>query len=401
MDFYRHILSKRTCKSPSAISFGLIYLISTIFTFQSLLTAFNGSTYMEGFISPTLIGLLFAGGALLALILTFIYPYILKKIGNFHTLIIFSLLLIASLFLTGLGLNPEITIASFIIFLGISPLIYINIDILLETKIGDNEGVTGSRRGLILTLMSFAAFISPLFMGYIIGSDNNLAETYFVAGVVGIFLLILVLAKLNCFQDPEYEAIKFRGFLTPWFKDRDLSTVLTTQFLLQFFYTWAIIYFPLFLATEIGFSWQEISYILAAGLSAFVIFEYPIGIVADRYIGEKEMMALGFVILAIASSSFAYLKEPEILVFMGLMFFSRIGASLVEVTTESYFFKKIKGHDSNLISLFRITRPLANLIGALAGVATLLFIPFNLLFVVLGFIMALGAFITLRLRDTR
>ena len=35
---------------------------------------------------------------------------------------------------------------------------------------------------------------------------------------------------------------------------------------------------------------------------AYVIFEYPIGILADKYIGEKEMMGVGFFVLTISTA---------------------------------------------------------------------------------------------------
>jgi len=174
-----------------------------------------------------------------------------------------------------------------------------------------------------------------------------------------------------------------------------------TQFLLQIFYTWAIIYIPLFLATVVGFDWETISKIIAVGLLAFVIFEYPTGVLADKLIGEKEMMALGFVVLAIASASIYAMSSSSIATWMSVMFFSRFGASLVEVTTESYFFKQVKGRDSNLISLFRLTRPLGILVGTLVASISLFFVPFNLAFIVLALLMVLGAFSTLRLTDSR
>jgi predicted MFS family arabinose efflux permease len=202
-------------------------------------------------------------------------------------------------------------------------------------------------------------------------------------------------------MDPAYETVRVRDLCSSTITNKDISTVMLAQFLLQFFFTWAVIYFPLYFATVVGLSWETIGHIIAVGLFAFVIFEYPIGVMADRHWGEKEMMALGFTVLAIASSSLFYMEHASVAAFMCLMFFSRFGASLVEVTTESYFFKQVKGHDSNLISLFRLMRPLGNLIGALAGSVALLFFPLSFTFVLLGLVMASGAFITLRLTDTK
>jgi len=73
----------------------------------------------------------------------------------------------------------------------------------------------------------------------------------------------------------------------------------------------------------------------------------------------------------------------------------------VEATTESYFFKHTKGNDANTMSFFRLTRPLAMLIGALAGSVALLYLPFELIFVVLGCMMLPGIFFTRALTDTK
>jgi MFS family permease len=122
---------------------------------------------------------------------------------------------------------------------------------------------------------------------------------------------------------------------------------------------------------------------------------------ADRWWGEKEMMAAGFAILALSSASIGFLAAVGTVGWMLVMFVSRIGASLVEVTTESYFFKQVKSGDAPLISLFRLTRPAANLAGALAGSLVLLVVPFPLLFILLGIIMVPGIMLAAYLVDTK
>ncbi|PIW96821.1 hypothetical protein COZ82_02880, partial [Candidatus Kaiserbacteria bacterium CG_4_8_14_3_um_filter_38_9] len=178
-------------------------------------------------------------------------------------------------------------------------------------------------------------------------------------------------------------------------------TVFVAHFILQIFFSWTIIYIPLYLATEVGLNWLAISKIISVGLFAYVIFEYPIGVIADKYIGEKEMMAVGFFILTIAIASISFTAGVGILSWMLIMFMSRTGASLVETTTESYFFKKVQGEDANLMSLFRLLRPLANLAGALLGSISLIFLPFNLIFLVLALFMTGGIFVTTFLEDTK
>lgn len=399
MDFYRHLF---TNDGPGkAISFTLVYLVSIIFTFQSLVTAYSSSTYLEQFIMPQFVGLVFAAAALLGIIITLLLPRLLRAVGNVAATITMMLLMMFMLTLVGLAPTPFLTIAAYIIYMSLFPQIYFNIDIFLETLIGEEEGTTGGKRGLILTLMSLAAFCSPIAMGYIIGSSDDLASVYFVAAAVGFLFIGILIAKFRHFYDPEYVTIRVRDLVKIAFVSKDVSTVMFAQFLLQVFFTWAVVYFPLFLATVVGFDWETISKIIAVGLFAFVVFEYPIGLIADKYIGEKEMMALGFVVLAIASASIFAMSQASAIAWMALMFLSRFGASLVEVTTESYFFKQVKGHDSNLISLFRLTRPLGSLVGTIIASISLFFLPFNFIFIVLAFVMVIGAFSTLRITDTK
>lgn len=399
MDFYRHLFGRNEAGSP--LTFTLVYLVSIIFTFINLLTAYSTSTYLEQFVSPQQVGLLFAVSAGLAIVFSLTLPRLLRHIGNVNTaLLLISLVTLALVFM---GLAPSIlvTLVAFVAYLSLSPQIYLNIDIFLETLIGDNEGSTGSHRGRILTLMSMAAFLSPVAMGYIVGPENDLAHVYFVGAAAGLVLIALIVSRFRHFLDPAYTTIRVRDMLRDAAKDTDIRTVLTGQFLLQFFYTWAVVYIPLYLATVVGFDWQTISTILAAGLFAFVLFEYPIGYVADKHIGEKEMMAVGFVILALASASLSFMASFGVLAWMVLMFVSRIGASLVEVTTESYFFKKVDGTEPNLVSLFRLMRPLANLLGTVAGSVALFFLPFHFIFLVLSLVMISGVFVTSFLTDTK
>jgi MFS family permease len=399
MDFYRHLF---TNASPGKeITFTLVYLVSIIFTFQTLITAYSASTYLEQFIDKGLVGLVFAAAALAAIVLNFIIPSVLQMIGNVKTLLLVMSILIISSLITGAAINPLLTILAFVVYNAIYPQIFFSIDIFIETLSGESEASTGSRRGLVLAIMSVAAFLSPLAMGYIIGEENNLSAVYYVSAAVGLLFIAVIIAKFRQFLDPPYQIINIRDLITSSIKNKDISTVMIAQFLLQLFFTWAIIYVPLYLFDNLNFSWPEISQIIAAGLLAYIIFEYPIGIIADKKLGEKEMMAVGFMILALSSAAIFYLSSPVVAMWMILMFISRIGASLVEVTTESYFFKQVKGHDSNLISLFRLMRPLGNLFGALSGSLSLLFLPLNYIFIVLAFIMVIGMFITLRIKDTR
>ena len=399
MDFYRHLFL--TDGPGKTISFTLVYLVSTIFAFQTLLTAYISSTYMEQFVSSHSIGLIYALGAIGAILFSIFSTNILKRIGNVNYTLFAMIAITILLVIIGLAFNPITTIVAFILFLSINPQIYLNIDIFLETLIGVNEATTGSKRGIVLTGMSIASFFSPIVMSYIVGHENNLSTVYFVAAGVGLIFIMLIIARFRHFYDPVYVTVGLRDMYQSLIRNTDIKIVIYAQFLLQFFYTWAVVYFPLYLATEISLSWEMIGKVIAVGLLAFILLEYPAGRLADKHIGEKELMAVGFVFLALGTASFTFMNTSEILPWMILFFCTRIGASLVEITTESYFFKQVKGDDSNTITLFRLSRPVANLTGVLVASLSLLFLPFHLIFAVLALILVTGIFATIRLNDTK
>jgi MFS family permease len=285
-------------------------------------------------------------------------------------------------------------------FLVLNPLIYLVIDIFSETLIGQSEGSTGTKRGLALSLMSVAAVFAPLSMGYLMDHENDYTQLFLGAAGVGLLFIALVFGVFRRFYDPPYETPPLRPLLVAAYQNKNIAVVIASHFLLQLFFAWIIIYVPMYLTIELGFSWAEVGTIIAAGLFAYVVFEYPIGIIADRYLGEQEMMSIGFLILAITTASIGVVGA-NVSAFMILMFINRLGASLVEVTTESYFFKQIDGEKASLMSIFRLLRPAANVVGAIIGAITLAAFSWPLFFIIGGFILTLGVFIPRWLVDTK
>ena len=389
-------------RTHTPIHYGLVYALSILFALHSALVLFINSTYIESFVGPEAVGTLFMIGSSLAVFAFLFIARMLRKVGNVRLTIWLAIAEIIALVLLGLATTPALTITAFVLFLVVNPLIFLNLDIFSETIIGDEEDTTGFKRGLVLTLISLASMLGPLAIGPIAGpDDSNLHYVYFVsAGVFSLFVL-LVIARLKTFTDPPYSEVRVMDAMASFWQDHHIRLPLLAQFLLQLCFSWLVIYVPLYLNTVIGLSWTEIGVVIAVGTLAYVMLEFPIGYVADRYIGEKEMMFTGFLILASSAALISMISVSLIVVWMAVMFFIRVGASLVEVTVESYFFKHTKGDDTNFLSFFRLTRPLAIVAGGLLGSLSLLYLPFNGIFYTLGATMCLGAIIAIKLEDTK
>jgi len=399
MDLYRQHPINISSHRPLRLN--LVYLLAAIFTFQSLFLAYTNSTYLEMFVSASTVGFLYSIGATGSLLLFFLAPRLLERYGN--VVVILSAMSLIILTLAGLGLawSLPVVIGSFIIYLAITPVVYLNIDVFTETLIGDNESSTGTTRGLILVIMSIAGFLAPWFMGIIAGEQGDLSSLYFMAIGIGFLCIFLILSFFRRFQDEPYEPASLTRICHYIKTNQHIRLVTYNHFLLQLFFTWAVIYIPLYLATEVGFNWSQIGTLIAIGAVAYTIFEFPVGWFADNKIGEKEMMIVGFIILALTVGAISIIGTLSFLEWAILLFMSRVGCSFIEVTTESYFFKQTKGRDSNLISLFRMTRPAANLTGALLGSLCLLFLPFSAIFGVLAIILMTGIGAAWLLVDTR
>ncbi len=366
------------------------------------LVTYVNSTFLEQFVDSATIGLFYSVGSSLTIIAFLFISRVLGKVGNYT--LSCTLVLIEALILVGLAFADSLRVAVplFILHHAVVPLLLYNLDVFTEHHIDTEETTTGSKRGMILTIIGIAGALAPLAAGFILGSgEPRFTFLYLTSAALLLPLGYLLIKHFKTFQDPLYKTVNVLRALREFWSARDLRFVFLAHFILQFFFSWMVIYVPLYLVTEIGFAWNEIGVILFIGLLAYVLTEYPVGEIADRYIGEKEMMATGFIVLIISTGSLALLDAPLLIPWAITMFMTRVGASLVETTTESYFFKHTNASDANIISFFRSTRPLAYLSGSLIGSLALLYIPFNTIFFVLAAVMIPGIGFALCLNDTR
>lgn len=383
-------------------AFGVLYGAVLILSLHWSLVIYVNASNLDRFVSPEAIGLLYALGSAITIIAFLLVSRVLRLLGNYALTV--SLAVLEILILIGLAYADTLRFAIplFILHQAVIPLLLFNLDVFVERAIGADEKVTGGTRGALLTIMSLAGAVAPLAAGYLLGDgEPRFHAVYLASAACMVAFCYFVLRYFRTFTDSPYPDIHMLAALRHFFINRNLRLVFFAHSLLQLFFAWMVIYLPLYLVSVIGFSWSEVGIILFFGLLAYIICEYPIGALADTRLGEKEMMAGGFIVLAATTAGIAMLSEALLIPWILLMFATRVGASLVEVTTESYFFKQTKASDAQTISFFRTSRPLSYMLGALLGSATLLFVPFSYAFLVLALVMTPGILCALLLVDTR
>lgn len=379
-----------------------IYSAILLLAFHTFLVQYINSSFIEQFIGSDSVGTIYLISAAFTVFIFLFVSQVLKKVGNYRITILLLVLDLVAVAGMAFANSLQTAIPLFVTHITVLPLILFNLDVFLEEIIGNQEGTTGSKRGLLLALTSFIGATSPLLAGFLIDYSGGFSQAYAVSAVTLFPIFMILVFHFRSFQDPKYPEIRFfdalRSFLV---HNPNIRLVFFAHLLLQIFFCFMVVYAPLYLATEVNLSWASIGIILFFGQLAYVFFEYPIGYIADKHIGEKEMMAAGFLILAVSSSWLAVITTTAIFTWALAMFMTRVGASFVEVTTESYFFKHTKSSDAQIISFFRVTRPLSYVIGASLGSLSLLYLPFNLIFVVVGFLMIFGIICALNIVDTK
>lgn len=157
---------------------------------------------------------------------------------------------------------------------------------------------------------------------------------------------------------------------------------------------------PLLLLAR-GFSWGEIGLILGIALLPFMLFELPLGHIADTFLGEKEVLILGFIILS-ASTTLLMLAHPASVALYALIFFAtRTGAAMVEITTETNFFRNVGVGSTSAITLFRMTNAIGGLIGVALAAIALYFVDLPLLFAIFGLFVLIGIPAARHIKDSR
>ena len=379
-------------------NFGILYLASFLLAFHLFFVIYVNSNFLNLFISETFIGSVWMVGSFLSILPLLCVSYILRLFGNYRILVFLTIL--EFFIFIGLAFATALwqIIPLFITYLIIYPIILFNLDIFLES-FTEQENTTGSVRGTVLTIVNTALIIAPLLAGFIL-TNGDYWKVYLLSALFLIPFLFLIL-NFKSFPDPEYEQLQFKKTFRSILQNKNVYHILMAQFIMRLFFAWMVIYMPLYLHEHIGFSWNEIGIMFSIMLLPFALLELPAGKLADSRYGEKEILSLGFVIAGVFTLMIPFITSPNFIVWTVILFLTRIGASLIEIMTESYFFKHVNSSDNNMISFFRITRPMAYIVGPAIASISLIFINLQFIFFILGIILFWGLRYSLAIQDTK
>lgn len=386
------------------------YIGAVFMAAYSSLPAYVNSSFLSTYIPETKIGFLYAFTSTITIILIIFTPRMIGRWGNKKVLLclsIFSLFSIIPLTFPIWGYSPTIfsALSAFSLYIILGYLVRYVLDVYLE-NISDNKG-TGLIRGVYMTFYNFAWLVSP-FIAANLASTGNFGLVYGVAGVILIPLILIIsfgLKETSCPHCVVPGASVWKSLKNIWGKKipeaNNIRRILIIDFLLNFFYAVMVVYMPLYLHNHIGLAWSEIGLAFTIMLLPFVLFELPLGRIADKYLGEKEILIGGILIIVFSTIACSYLDTTNWIFWAVLLFITRVGASSIEIMKETYLFKKISGKDSGIVALSRISVPFSYLLGPIFVSLILMYFDFRYIFVGLGLVMLLGLKYAWDLVDTK
>ncbi len=326
-----------------------------------------------------------------------------KRIKQFHTYTVtFTMVVgeIITILLFAFTKNLFLLALFFIIHFILTALLYVCLNVFIESF--SKHAETGSIRGLFLALLNIGILISPLIGGTVL-SHSSFEGLYVTAAIMLVPFLFFLHKYLEHVTEPAYHSINMLHALKTAWRNKNLRAALIGELTVQCFYAVMIIYSPIYLTT-LGIPLSVyLTIIIPFALVPLVILPYELGFLADSRFGEKELLIIGFAILAITTFLCVVVTSTSPLVWIAILLTSRIGASCVETMAFTYYFKKVGPEDASLTALFTNTGNVATFVVGAVGfsIAPLLVERPQLMFIVLGCAILLNLSYVLPMRDTR
>ncbi|MBU6490666.1 MFS transporter [Patescibacteria group bacterium] len=371
------------------------------FSLFATVTVYILLPYLSSFMGEAYTGLVVAGGAFVAVIFFPYLPRLVARYGAQQLALFFALAEMVALFALAAVPGPIAGAFLIAVTVALQPFLSYELDLLLEATVAE-EGTTGRVRTLFLTAWNVAALAAPLLMGALLANSNSYGRVFLAAAAALVpFVVLFAARKLPKGETPELS--RMRDTFLCIVRDRDLAAVTFAHFLLYLFYVWVALYVPIYLHGVLGIPWAVLGWVFSIMLVPYLLIEYPAGWIADRFIGDKELMLAGFLIAGGALIFIGILSAASSLILiLSVLVVSRIGAALIESMTEVHFFRRVSERDINSVSVFRGIWPLADLVAPVAGSLILFFGSYEMLFVLTGgFVTLAGVASTLLIKDFR
>lgn len=367
----------------------LVDVAVLLFGFIDTFYIYIGSSYFAEIIHSSNVGFFYLVSYLGSLALFFFLQPLVRILGRARTLYLFMVL---SLGLVALLTNMDPSFFSgtiLLIFIITSSVLWVLFDILLEGFSDNNH--TGSIRGLNLSMLNFGVLLAP-FLATATLENFNFQGVFLVMLILYTILFVFCLVAFRNVTGSRLRKHSFWHALLLVRKSNDLLRSYILSFALYFFYAVMIIYMPLYL-TKLGFSFGEIGSLFTIMLIPFVLVQYPLGKLADTKYGEKEILILSLAIALVSTIIIATTENHSFIWWATILLISRVGIAGLEVMKDTHFYRHVSADEVDIISFFRTSLPIANILVAALATGLLAFLPLESVFYLTALVLGV-AFVT-------
>lgn len=370
-----------------AKNLAILYLAGLIVAFSTALPAYINSSFIESFVGAQYVGLLFALANSVTFFAMLFFPRMIRFISNLLSAKLMMLLHVISLMFLMMNPAPVFLLIFFVGMWVSSNLLLINMDLFVESF--TENANTGKTRAIYFTFINLGWIFSPMLASRLVVGTSHYSLVYLASAfLMLVFYFIIALNEKKIHKVVAYDNLGILKIIKDFWKNLNLRGLYFTSFFLNLFFSSAVVFIPIYLHNNLGFDWATLGIMFSVMLVPFVLIEIPAGIIADKYLGEKELMFSGLLILTISLVLFFFVKSTNPFVWGSILFLSRIGSALIESMRESRFFKIVDAENVSHINFLRTSHPLGYLVGSGLGALILSFyeIQYSFLFIAVLFL---------------
>lgn len=375
----------------------LITFISFLLGFSQSLLVYVESSYFELSLGSENVSVFYFISYVIALIGLLNMHKIIKLVGKSTAFFLCFLLQIGAMAV--LTMVPPSVLGIILLMVNIitAYLMYVILDIIMESYSEDKK--SGRIRGLHLMFISTGFMMGPILSTRIL-ERYDYAGLFMLSMVISMVIFVIGLIGLRGGNNKFNGNITVRDLVKKIFVNKNLMRIYWVSFVLEFFYALMTVYTPLYLI-DLGMTWSEIGMVFTIMLIPFVLINYPVGLIADKKLGEKEMIIFALFVMSFSTMSIFFIGSKSILIWGFVLFLTRVGAAMIETLRDSYFYKRIDGDDMDIISFFRTSRSAAYIAATAISAMLLIIFSVKMMFLILAFIILLALYPAFKLVDNK
>jgi MFS family permease len=361
----------------------LINFISFLNGFSQAVVVYVLSTFFEKSSGVVNVGIFYTMAYLLVLLIFLNLHKTVSRLGKsnvFFFTIFVKILAIGLLIFSG---TEKISLLWGIIYLTAAAVEWTMLDVILESFSQDH--VSGRIRGLHLTVFN-AGFLFGPFLSAKILERYDFYGIFTLAFILTSIIFVIALLGLRKVNHQFNQKLSVSNLIKKVWQRKNIVRIYWISFVLEAFFALMVIYVPIYLIDVMQFSWGDIGKVFTVMLIPFVILQYPMGILADKKFGEKEFLLFSIILMGLATLAVYFIYSQSLWVWAMILFMTRIGAALIEVLRDSYFYKQISGYDVDIINFFRTAMPIGYIFSTAISALILIFLPIKFAFILVAII---------------